>query len=140
MLTGLFLSAFLSATLLPGSSEALLISLLVLAEENPALLVAIATTGNVAGSVVNWICGSYLISFQDKRWFPVSAEQINKATRWYKKFGIWSLLLAWLPIIGDPITMVAGILRVPLVYFLILVTTGKCARYTILVTTTLYWT
>ncbi len=139
MLITLLISAFLSATLLPGSSEALLVSLLIAAEEDPVLLITAATIGNVAGSVVNWLCGALLISFQDRRWFPVSQKQIDKAQKWYGKFGIWSLLLAWLPVIGDPLTVIAGILRVPMIPFLILVSIGKCARYALITATTLAW-
>lgn len=139
MLITLFFSAFLSATLLPGSSEALLISLLVAAEQDPALLVAAATIGNVVGSIVNWFCGAFLISFQDRRWFPVSRTQIDKAQKWYGKFGIWSLLFAWLPVIGDPLTVIAGMLRVPMLPFLILVTIGKFARYALITATTIAW-
>ncbi|MFT6557008.1 MAG: membrane protein YqaA with SNARE-associated domain [Sneathiella sp.] len=130
---GLFLSAFLSATLLPGSSEALLTTLVYKGGYSAALLLIFATAGNVTGSVFNWICGTFLMQFQDKKWFPVSAIQIEKATRWYNKYGTWSLLFAWLPIIGDPLTVVAGILRAPFWLFLILVTAGKLFRYGLII-------
>ncbi len=130
---GLLLTAFLSATLLPGSSEALLSGLVLLEEYDPFLLLAFATTGNVLGAVFNWFCGLFLMSFQDRRWFPVSKTQITKATAWYQKYGLWSLLLAWMPIIGDPLTVVAGILRAPFLPFLLMVTAGKLVRYWLII-------
>src|SRR5215204_3505734 len=117
---GLFLSAFLSATLLPGSSEVALVALLALGKHDPALLVAVATVGNVLGSVVNWVLGRWFAHFSGRRWFPVDEKSYAQAVGWYNRFGVWSLLLAWLPIIGDPLTVVAGALRVPLVRFVTL--------------------
>lgn len=136
---GLFVSAFTSATLLPGSSEALLTALILQGSENPYMLLVFATAGNVLGSVFNWGCGAYLISFKDRRWFPVSPSQIQKASRWYAKFGIWSLLLSWAPIIGDPITVIAGVLRVSFFKFLMIVIVAKLARYWVITALTLAW-
>jgi len=129
----LFLSAFLSATLLPGSSEAVLSGLVLLEKYDPALLLTFATTGNVLGSLFNWFCGLFLMSFQDRRWFPVSPAQIDRASAWYRKYGLWSLLLAWAPILGDPLTVVAGLMRAPLLPFLLLVTIGKLVRYWLII-------
>jgi len=130
---GLFASAFLSATLLPGSSEAVLSGLLIQGQSDPVLLLLFATAGNVLGSFFNWICGVYLMHFQDRKWFPASARQIEKVTVWYHKYGIWSLLFAWAPIIGDPLTVVAGLMRAPLPLFLLFVTIGKLARYWLII-------
>ncbi|MGF7173765.1 YqaA family protein [Azospirillum doebereinerae] len=96
------------------------------------LLILVATVGNVGGSAANWALGRYLMHFQDRRWFPASPALVERATRWYQRFGVWSLLLAWVPIIGDPLTLVAGILRVDIRLFLLLVTLGKAGRYAIL--------
>jgi membrane protein YqaA with SNARE-associated domain len=126
---GLFVSAFLSATLLPGSSEVALLALLALGRSEPAMLVAVATAGNVLGSLVNWAMGRFFAHFSDRRWFPVDAGAYERAARWYGKFGVWSLLLAWLPVVGDPLTLVAGALRVGFWRFLVLVTIGKAGRY-----------
>jgi membrane protein YqaA with SNARE-associated domain len=126
---GLFLSAFLSATLLPGSSEAALVALLALGKSDPVLLVAFATVGNVLGSVVNWALGRFFAHFADRPWFPVNANAFERATGWYARFGVWSLLFAWLPVVGDPLTAAAGVLRVGFWRFLTLVTIGKAARY-----------
>lgn len=126
---GLFLSAFLSATLLPGSSEALLTGLLLAGRGVPWLLLAAAVTGNVLGSLVNWVCGRFLTAFRDRKWFPVTPRRYEQATGWFERYGVWSLLLAWAPVFGDPLTVIAGALRVRLLPFLLLVTIGKLARY-----------
>lgn len=130
---GLFLSAFLAATLVPGSSEVALISLLQMERWPTAMLVAVATIGNVLGSVVNWLCGRFLAAFRDRAWFPISAAHYDKAIGWYHRYGQWSLLLAWVPVIGDPLTVAAGALKSPLPWFVLLVTVGKLARYLVVV-------
>ncbi len=126
---GLFLSAFLSATLLPGSSEALLTGLVVAGRGAPWLLLAAAVTGNVLGSLVNWVCGRFLAAFRDRKWFPVSPRRYAQAAGWFQRYGVWSLLFAWAPVVGDPLTVIAGALRVGLLPFLLLVTVGKLVRY-----------
>jgi len=126
---GLFLSAFLSATLLPGSSEALLTGLVVSGRGAPWLLLAAAVTGNVLGSLVNWICGRFLAAFRDRTWFPVSPRRYEQAAGWFERYGVWSLLFAWAPVVGDPLTVIAGAFRVRFVPFLLLVTIGKFVRY-----------
>ncbi len=128
-LLGLFASSFLSATLLPGSSEAALVALLAAGKSDPALLVSVATVGNVLGSMVNWAMGRFLAHFRDRRWFPVDRRSYERAIGWYGRFGVWSLLLAWVPVAGDPLTVAAGALRVDIKIFLILVTLGKAGRY-----------
>jgi membrane protein YqaA with SNARE-associated domain len=125
----LFLISFLAATLLPLSSELVLIGLLNMNEHNSFALVAIASLGNILGSVFNWLLGFYLLKFVNKKWFPFKENQINIADRRFRKFGVWSLLFAWVPIIGDPLTFVAGILRINFLLFLVLVTVGKISRY-----------
>ncbi len=126
---GLFLSAFLSATLLPGSSEALLTGLVVAGRGAPWLLLAAAVTGNVLGSLVNWVCGRFLAAFRDRKWFPVSPRRYAQAAGWFQRYGVWSLLFAWAPVVGDPLTVFAGAFRVGLLPFLLLVTVGKLVRY-----------
>lgn len=129
--TGLFVAAFLSATLLPGTSEILLLGLLSQGYD-PLMLWIWATTGNTLGSVVNWALGRYLLHFQNKRWFPFKADTLKKSQLWFQRYGIWSLLLAWAPVIGDGITFIAGIMRVRLLTFSILVFASKGIRYAIL--------
>lgn len=129
----LFLVALVAATIFPAQSELLLAGLHASGNYHDGLLILVATIGNVAGSTINWALGRYLMHFQDRRWFPVSRPLVERATGWYQRFGVWSLLLAWVPVIGDPLTLVAGILRVDLRLFLLLVTVGKLGRYVALI-------
>ncbi|WP_320821332.1 YqaA family protein [Thalassolituus sp.] len=124
----LFSSAFLAATILPFYSEVLLYALL-RDGGDPWILVAIATLGNTLGAVVNWVLGLYILKFQNKRWFYFSQKQIEKAQAWFQRYGVWSLLLAWLPLGGDALTLIAGIMRVKFWPFLLLVGIGKGLRY-----------
>ena len=128
----LFAIAFLAATILPLQSEAVLTGLLVLDREPWALLIAVASVGNTAGAVVNWGLGMGLQRFQNHKWFPVTPQQLQRAKVTYQRFGRWSLLLAWLPIIGDALTVVAGVLREKIWVFVVLVGIGKTARYLVL--------
>lgn len=129
----LFLVALVAATIFPAQSELLLAGLHASGNYHDGLLILVATVGNVAGSTINWALGRYLMHFQDRRWFPVSRPLVERATGWYQRFGVWSLLMAWVPVIGDPLTLVAGILRVDLRLFLLLVTVGKLGRYVALI-------
>jgi membrane protein YqaA with SNARE-associated domain len=126
---GLFVSAFVSATLFPGGSEALLVGLLVSGDYAVVVLLLVATAGNVLGSVVNWGLGRWVVRFQDRPWFPLSPEKLSQAQQWYQRYGKWSLLLSWVPIIGDPLTVAAGIMRERFLVFLLLVTLAKFGRY-----------
>lgn len=132
---GLFAAAFLAATLLPAQSETAL-AMTVVAGYPAAAAIAVASVGNVLGSVVNWILGRYISRFRDHAWFPVSERHLERAERWYRRFGKWSLLLAWMPIIGDPLTVIAGVLREPLPVFLLLVALAKTGRYVVVVLVT----
>jgi membrane protein YqaA with SNARE-associated domain len=134
---GLFLIALLSASILPLQSEAVLVGLLLSDNYPVGLLLMVASVGNVLGSLLNWYLGKYLQHFQQRRWFPVKPEQLDKASRWYLKYGKWSLLLSWVPIIGDPLTVIAGVLREPFLPFLLLVTIAKVSRYLVLAGVTL---
>lgn len=130
---GLFFAAFAAATLIPAQSEALLVSLLLNGSLSPWVLLMVATTGNVLGSLANWFLGRSIEHFRHKRWFPANRRQLEKAQQAYHRYGRWSLLISWVPIIGDPLTVVAGVLREPLWSFLLLVTLAKGGRYLILV-------
>ena len=98
----------------------------------PWLLVAVASVGNVLGSTVNWWLGRQLLRWQDRRWFPVKPAALAQAQAWYGRWGKWSLLLSWVPVIGDPLTLAAGVMREPLRVFLLLVGVAKTARYAVL--------
>jgi membrane protein YqaA with SNARE-associated domain len=136
-LAGLFVVAFIAATILPAQSEAALVGLLVLGKQSPALLVIVATIGNVLGSIVNWLLGRWVEHYRYRRWFPVSEQALNRATGWYRRWGRWSLLLSWAPIGGDALTVAAGVLREPFWSFLLLVTIAKAGRYLVLTAITL---
>ena len=125
----LFFSAFLSATILPGTSEAALTLMLNEGTGMPAVLLLVATLGNVLGSVLNWFLGRFFTNYRDRKWFPIKAAQYDRAAGWFDKYGKWTLLLAWVPFFGDPLTIVAGVMRVHFGFFLLLVTIGKGARY-----------
>jgi len=129
---GLFLSAFLAATVLPFSSEAVLVGLAVSGEFSAGRLFAVAATGNVLGSVVNWLLGRFCLRWRDRRWFPVKEPALQKASRLFSRWGVLSLLLAWVPVIGDPLTVLAGVLRTPFLVMVALVTIGKAGRYAVL--------
>ncbi len=128
----LFIISFLAATILPFSSELTLAGLMATSSYDNLLLLAVASLGNILGSVVNWILGFYSSNLSAKKWFPFKDKQIEKSSKWFNKFGRWSLLFAWVPIIGDPLTLAAGLLRVKFIEFLILVTIGKVSRYLVI--------
>ena len=128
---GLFFSAFLAATVVPAYSE-ILFAGLAAAGHDPFALWAWASAGNTLGSAVNWALGRYLLHFQGRRWFPFKPDSLGMAQRWFQKFGFWSLLLAWMPIGGDALTFIAGIMRVRFDLFLLLTFIGKATRYAIL--------
>lgn len=133
----LFLSALIAATLMPMQSEAVLAGMLLAGAQPFWTLIAVATAGNVLGSLVNWWLGRFIEHFREQRWFPVTPARLEQAQGWYRRYGRWSLLLSWAPIIGDPLTMVAGLLREPLPVFLLLVTFAKLGRYLVLAAATL---
>ncbi len=128
---GLFVAAFLAATILPLSSEIVLSSLL-LSGLSPFALVAIATTGNVLGSLTNYALGYWASNEVIKRWLKISDEEFVRAEQRFVKYGLFSLLFAWVPIIGDPLTVIAGVLRIRLLWFVLLVATGKLIRYIVI--------
>ncbi|MEZ0504739.1 YqaA family protein [Pseudomonas sp. Env-44] len=136
---GLFVAAFGAATLLPMQSEAVLVGMLLSDRYVVSSLLAVATVGNVLGSALNWLLGRSVERFRHKRWFPVSESKLEKAQQSYLRYGRWSLLLSWVPIIGDPLTVVAGVMREPLWSFLLIVTLAKGLRYLVLTAVTLGW-
>ena len=128
----LFAISFLAATILPFSSELTLAGLIATSNYDNLLLLIVASLGNTLGSVVNWALGFYSRNLTTKKWFPFKETQIERSSKWFDKFGKLSLLFAWVPIIGDPLTLVAGLLRVKFFNFLILVMIGKISRYLVI--------
>lgn len=135
VLAGLFAVSFAAATLLPAQSEAMLVGLQ-FAGYPVIVLVLVAAFGNTLGAVVNWAIGRGIERFKNRRWFPASRDALERASRWYRAWGRWSLLLSWAPFGGDALTVVAGILREPLWSFLLLVGIAKTARYVALAVAT----
>ncbi len=128
-LVGLAVSAFASATLLPGGSEAVFAGILALGQSPFWLALAVASVANTAGSCANWGIGRYLAHWRHHPRFPVSAEKLERTADLFRRRGMWLLLLCWVPIIGDPMTVVAGVLRTPFLVFLFLVAVAKTGRY-----------
>lgn len=126
---GLFLLSLGAATFLPIQSEFLLTGLILKTDYSVVALVIVASIGNTLGSVINWAIGLQIEKFKDRRWFPASPEQLERASRWYQRYGYWSLLLSWAPFIGDPLTLAAGLMREPLSVFITLVAIAKTIRY-----------
>lgn len=130
---GLLLVAFAAATLFPAQSEAALLGMLASQAYAPVLLVIAASTGNILGAMVNWALGRAAGRYRHRRWFPLSEQRLLRAESHYRRWGYWSLLASWLPIVGDPLTLVAGLLREPFWRFALLVSLAKTGRYVALV-------
>ncbi|AJC81828.1 SNARE associated domain-containing protein (plasmid) [Rhizobium etli bv. phaseoli str. IE4803] len=135
--TGLFTAAFGAATILPMQSEPVLVGLLLTGKFPVLVLLAVASVGNTLGSIVNWFLGRGIERFRGRRWFPVGEEALERSSRWYRKYGKWTLLLSWMPVFGDALTVVAGALKEPLLAFTILVFVAKTGRYVVLTLATL---
>ncbi len=135
----LWISAFGAATLLPLQSEAVLLGLLSQTDYAPAVLIAVASMGNILGSCVNWWLGVKAEQYKNKKWFPVSDQKLLKAQKIYQRYGYWSLLLSWTPIIGDPMTLIAGLMKENIVRFLLLVSVAKIGRYLFIYLAFLAW-
>jgi membrane protein YqaA with SNARE-associated domain len=125
----LFTAALVAATVVPAQSEAVLVGLIVAGDHPVWLLVAVASLGNILGSIVNWGLGRGIERFRERRWFPLKGRALERSQGWYRRYGKWSLLASWLPVIGDPLTVVAGVMKEPLPAFILLVTIAKTARY-----------
>ena len=128
----LFFASLLAATILPAQSEAILVGMLLTKNYDVSMLILFASIGNILGSVVNWAIGRGVEKYKHKKWFPVSEDRLDKTSLLYKKYGRWLLLLSWVPIIGDPITVVAGVLKERFSIFILLVTIAKSGRYLLL--------
>ena len=125
----LSLISFLAATILPFSSEVVLTTMYLSNSFETYYLLIFASIGNIMGSITNWYLGKKITLFQNRKWFPVSREQLERSREYFQKYGLWSLLLAWVPIIGDPLTLLAGVLKVRFSIFFLLVSISKISRY-----------
>lgn len=135
----LFLTALIAATIVPAQSEAVLAGLLLSKHYSVVGLLIVASVGNILGSVINYYLGRGIDHFRNKKWFPATDAQIEKASRWYEHYGRWSLLLSWMPFIGDPLTLIAGVLRERFWVFIGIVSIAKIARYLFIAVVTLRW-
>ncbi len=124
----LFFSSFLAATILPFSSEVVLFTLARQGEAG-AMLILVASVGNTLGAAVNWYLGRFLLNYQDRKWFYFKRDQVAKMQHWFQRYGVWSLLFSWLPLGGDVLTFIAGVMRIEFFVFLFLVGFGKSLRY-----------
>ena len=125
----LFISSFLSSTILPGHSEIILTAFIFLKKYPIIDLIFFASIGNILGSILNWCIGYFLTNLKDRKWFPINKSQLTRASSWFLKYGKWTLFLSWVPIIGDPLTIIAGIFRVPIYTFILIVSLAKTMRY-----------
>ena len=125
----LFISSFLSSTILPGHSEIILTAFIFLKKYPIIDLIFFASIGNILGSILNWCIGYFLTNLKDRKWFPINKSQLTRASSWFLKYGKWTLFLSWVPVIGDPITIIAGIFRVPIYTFILIVSLAKTMRY-----------
>ena len=128
----LFIFCLSLGTFFPFASETYLSTLFLSEKYNNFILLIFASLGNILGSLISWIFGYFINYFMNKSWFPVNKYLLQKATSIFKKYGKWSLLLSWVPFIGDPITFAAGILRYSFLPFLVLVSIGKVGRYLVI--------
>ncbi len=131
-LVTLFVAAFGAATVLPFQSEVVFGAMLAGGVSSVWALFIVASIGNTLGSVVNYVLGRFLERFRDARWFPATETQLDRASRWYQRYGVWTLLLSWAPF-ADPLTIVAGVLRTPFWLFFTLVAIAKTGRYAALI-------
>lgn len=136
---GLFLAALLAATIVPMQSEAVLVGLLLTGEYPPGWLLTVASAGNILGAMLNWLLGCGIERFRHRSWFPVSQPRLCQAQGWYQRYGRWSLLLSWAPVIGDPLIVVAGVMRESFWAVLLIAGSAKIMRYLALMAATFGW-
>ena len=129
----LFVAAFMAATILPAQSEAGLAGLVILGQYNVFWLITVASVGNILGAVVNYAIGARVASARRPRWWPDTGQVGQRLTAFYGRFGAVTLLLSWVPIIGDPLTLLAGMMRLSFPLFLCLVSVAKITRYLVVV-------
>lgn len=124
----LFLLSFLASTLIPLGSEWLLVALIIQGFE-PLPVVLVASAGNILGACTSYGIGLYGSTFLTTRILRLDENHRVRAEQYFATYGIWSLLFSWLPVIGDPLCVVAGMMKIGFSRFIILVMVGKIARY-----------
>lgn len=129
VLAGLFGLAFLSSTFIPSQSEAVLFVLLAGKKYAAWMLLSAAIAGSISGVILNYFLGRYLYRFHTKKWFPVKEKSLKKVEKFFNHHGIWALLLAGVPFIGDPITLLGGVMRVNFWIYLLFTGFSKTLRY-----------
>ncbi len=112
---------------------------LAVAGYNPVALWVVATIGNTLGSIVNYGLGRYLLRYQNRPGFPFKADKLHTSQVWFQRYGVWTLLFAWTPIVGDVFTFIAGVMKVKFMLFLVLVFIGKGLRYAVLLVGVLFF-
>ncbi len=130
-LPALFVLSFLASTILPVGSEWLLIAMIVQGFSPPQLVLT-ASLGNFLGACTTYLIGIWGSDFIIRKILRTDEKQLARAGKVYEKYGIWSLLFSWLPVVGDPLCLLAGIFRARFGHFFLLVFTGKFLRYTVL--------
>jgi membrane protein YqaA with SNARE-associated domain len=121
----IFISVLLSATLLPMQSEIVLSTFLLQKPHQMLILIIVASIGNTLGSLVNWWLGLNILKFRQHRYFPITEKKLEKAQKFYQRYGYCSLLMSWVPVVGDPLTLIAGVMREPLWRFMCIVLLAK---------------
>ena len=129
---GLFIASFLSASLLPFSSEAVMVGLLA-AGLDPVQLIVYGTIGNSLGSLFNYWIGSLGRLDWIERWLHVKPDKLDKAQRWIAGRGAWMGFFSFVPVIGDVLTIVLGLMKANLVITTVSIVIGKLLRYIILI-------
>ncbi len=129
--SSLFILSFMASTVVPIGSEWLLISM-AMKGFDPVLIVSTATAGNTLGACTTYGVGIYGSTWMIQKLFRMDERAQKRAEKFYARYGIWSLLFSWLPIIGDPICFAGGLLRIHFGLFVLLVLAGKLFRYALL--------
>ena len=129
-LGGLFISAFISSTIAPGGSEAVLAYMVATGHYQVELVVIVATIGNTLGAITTWGLGVLAA-----KKFPVStllSEKKQKALDFVRKKGVWTLFFTWLPVVGDALCFAGGWLKLPFFQACLIILLGKLSRYVVI--------
>jgi len=128
---GLFAGCFLSATIIPFASEAFVIAMF-LGGFDPWMVVLVAGLGNWLGGMTNYGLGVLLDFHHLEKWFKLNPAKLEKFRNWVNRYGVWTALISWLPVLGDPLTLALGVFRVNVWWVAILSFTGKIVRYIVM--------